>query len=164
MKQTIYGCALMVALAAASCGKQKDEPAHQINKAEWFLGNWGHQTPQGDLSENWEKINDSTYHGASYFIKGKDTLFAESIVLSEVKGDLLYNVTVPGQNGDLPVAFKMTSGTANQLVFENPSHDYPKKITYRLVNQDSIVAEISGTQEGKAMSETFPLGRLKDNK
>lgn len=146
-------------LCLFSCQKEPDKQPGQINNAEWLLGNWGHKTKQGDLAEQWQKINDSTFNGASYFIKAKDTLFAETIVLSETKGDLHYTVTVPGQNGDLPVAFKMTSGTAKQLVFENPSHDYPKKIIYNLIHKDSMVAHISGMQQGKPVSETFPLSR-----
>ncbi len=153
---------MTVVLAAAmtvSCTKQKETPVHQIDSAQWLLGNWGHKTAQGQLTESWQKTNDSTYAGQSYFIKAKDTLFAETIVLSENKGDLLYTVTVAGQNGDLPVAFKLTSGTASQLVFENPAHDYPKKITYNLIRNDSMVAQISGTQQGKPVSEQFPMSK-----
>lgn len=144
-----------------SCEKKAEKQPGQITKAEWFLGDWENKTPQGDLSENWQKANDSVYNGASYFIKGKDTLFAETVELSEKNGEVLYTVTTKGQNNELPVAFKMTTATANQVVFENPAHDFPTKISYKMVNKDSIVAEISGKQEGKPASETFAFGRKK---
>lgn len=160
MRKNIYILALFAAVFAA-CEKKAEKQPGQIEKAEWFLGSWENKTPQGDLSESWEKVNDSVFNGQSYFIKGKDTLFGETVVLSEQKGELLYTVTTKGQNGDLPVAFKMTGATANQLVFENPAHDFPTKITYRLINKDSLVAEISGKQGGKPASEAYPMGRKK---
>ena len=162
MNKKIYSIALAsLTLAAVSCKKSVDKQPGTISKAEWFLGNWENKTPQGDLSENWVKVNDSVFNGESYFIKKKDTLFGETVVLSEQDGALLYTVTTKGQNGELPVAFKMTSATANQIVFENPAHDFPTKITYKLVHKDSLVAEISGLQSGKPASETFAMGRKK---
>lgn len=160
-KNTLLLGLLAFGILVVSCEKKAEKQPGQITKAEWFLGDWENKTPQGELSESWQKANDSTYNGASYFIKGKDTLFAESVVLSEKNGEVLYTVTTKGQNNDLPVAFKMTTATANQIVFENPAHDFPTKISYKLVNKDSIVAEISGKQEGKATSETFAFGRKK---
>lgn len=160
MKKNITLAALAIIVLAA-CSKKAEKEPGQIAKAEWLIGSWENKTQQGDLSENWAKANDSVFNGESYFIKGKDTLFGEKVVLSEKDGALLYTVTAKGQNGELPVAFKMTGTTANQLVFENPAHDFPTKITYKLVNKDSLVAEISGMQDGKPASETYPMGRKK---
>ncbi|MFT3794118.1 DUF6265 family protein [Flavobacterium sp.] len=161
MKKNTLLLALAVGTFIISCDKKAEKQPAQITKADWLLGDWENKTPQGDLSESWQKANDSTYNGASYFIKGKDTLFAESVVLSEKNGEVLYTVTAKGQNNDLPVAFKMTTATAKQIIFENPAHDFPTKIQYQLVNKDSIVAQISGKQEGKPASETFAFGRKK---
>jgi hypothetical protein len=47
------------------------------------------------------------------------------------------------------------------LVFENPKHDYPKKITYTQITEDSLEAEISGILEGKASSEKFSMKKIK---
>ena len=131
-----------------------------IEKAAWLTGNWGHTTPEGALTEKWVKVNDSVMHGESYFVvDAKDTVFAETIELAETKGKLVYTVTVPGQNNEQPVPFEMTSATENQMVFENPAHDYPNKIVYNKINNDSLVAEISGMQKGKPASEQFAMKR-----
>jgi hypothetical protein len=74
---------------------------------------------------------------------------------------LSYSATVKGQNSDKPVTFKLTNSTEKQLVFENPKHDYPKKIIYTQINEDSLVAEISGILEGKATSEKFSMKKTK---
>lgn len=129
-----------------------------LEKANWFLGEWGSKSAEGELTERWNKENDSVYHGESYFVVGgKDTVFSEHVRLEEADGKLAYIVTVPGQNNEQPVRFDMTSSTDSQVVFENPAHDYPSKIIYNKVGNDSIVAEISGIQKSKPTSEKFRM-------
>jgi len=130
--------------------------------ADWLIGSWENKTDQGDLTESWERTNDSVFHGQSFFIKKKDTLHNETIELKQIGNELTYNPTVKGQNDDLPVAFRLTRATAKQLVFENPAHDFPQKITYSLITNDSLVAEISGMQQGKLASESYPMKRIKE--
>jgi hypothetical protein len=130
----------------------------ELEKANWFLGNWGSTSPEGELTERWQKVNDSVYKGECYFVVGgKDTVFSEAVDLVEEAGKLTYIVTVPGQNNEKPVPFVMTSGNDTQIIFENPAHDYPNKIVYNKITNDSILAEISGIQKGKPKSEQFPL-------
>lgn len=130
----------------------------ELEKANWFLGNWGNTSPEGELTESWKKENDSVYTSATYFVVGgKDTVFAETARLEETNGKLAYIVTVPSQNESKPVRFDMTSATESQIVFENPQHDYPTKIVYTKTANDSLVAEISGMQKGKPASEKFAM-------
>ena len=161
MNKRFYTIALAALFLGAGCKKATEKQPGQITKAEWLIGNWENKTENGTLSENWEKVNDSTFHGTSYFIKGTDTLHNETVELSQKGDNLIYSPNVKGQNADLPVAFKMTSATANTLVFENPAHDFPPKISYKMIAKDSIVAEISCMQGGKPASESYPMGRKK---
>jgi hypothetical protein len=151
---------LVICLFVSSCkddsGKEKNK-YDLIKKVAWLEGTWENVSEQGNLSETWQKVNDSTYAGRGFFIKDKDTLHNESIELRQ-KGDIVsYNPTVQGQNNNRPVEFRMTSGTDNQLTFENAMHDYPKKIIYHKISKDSMVAEISGIQQGKSSVEKYPM-------
>ncbi|MDT3404332.1 DUF6265 family protein [Mucilaginibacter terrae] len=128
------------------------------NHAAWLLGTWQNKSPQGLLVEKWQKLNDSTYTGKSYFLAGKDTAFTESIVLEQRGGKLYYIPTVKNQNDGKPVKFTQAG---KGLVFENPAHDFPQRITYTQIKPDSLVAEISGMSKGKFKSEKFPMGRVK---
>ncbi len=132
-----------------------------LEKAGWLLGNWGNTSAEGVLSESWEKTNDSVYKGESYFVVKNDTVFSESIQLEETNGKLVYVVTVPDQNDAKPVRFEMTSINNNSFVFENLQHDYPNKIVYTKITNDSLVAKIFGTQKGKPATETFAMAKLK---
>jgi hypothetical protein len=152
---------ILLLLAIVSCKNSGSNEKDKIKEARWLLGNWENKTVDGNLTETWKKVNDSTFQAQSYFIKEKDTLHFESITLQQKGEELTYNATVKGQNNDESITFKLTNSTEKQLVFENPKHDYPKKIIYTQKNEDSLVAEISGILEGKASSEKFSMKKIK---
>ena len=59
----------------------------------------------------------------------------------------------------MPVTFKLISSDSNKLIFENPTHDFPQLITYRIVPPDSLIAEISGLINGEHHAQEFPMRR-----
>ena len=174
MKNVIKLTAIVAISILSACNKNPKEetttttpePAAtkyaNLEKASWFLGSWGNTLPDGALTEHWKKANDSLYLGESYFVTTKgDTVFAETVELTETAGKMAYTVTVPDQNDAKPVRFEMTSITDKQVVFENPAHDYPNKIVYNKTAEDSLAAEISGLKKGKPASEQFRMTRQK---
>ncbi len=132
-----------------------------INQATWFLGSWKNLTKDGLFTENWKYMNDSLYNGKSYIIQNEDTVFYESIDLKKLNNEWYYIVSVRNQNKELPVSFKLISLSPNQLVFENAKHDFPNKITYSKILEDSMVASISGLIGGKEKIELFPMKKTK---
>ena len=152
---------LLLLLAIVSCKESDSNEKDKIKAARWLLGNWENNSADGNLSETWKKINDSTFQAQSYFIKEKDTLHFETITLQQKGEQLTYSAAVKGQNEDKPVSFKLTTGTEKQLVFENPKHDYPQKISYTQITPDSLVNQISGMQQGKPSSEQFSMKKTK---
>ena len=152
--------ALLIVLATLASCKQ-NEKMNKLKIADWLIGSWENQMEECRLVETWEKVNDSIYSGKSYFIKDKDTLDNEVINLMQKGNDLFYIPTVKGQNNDEPIVFSLTSASATQMVFVNPKHDFPQKITYHKVDNDSLVAEISGNDQGRNATETYPMSRKK---
>ena len=167
MKKILYLSAILM-ITAVSCKKettiektvQTEKKFAELEKANWFLGRWENNSPEGNLSEIWKKENDSTFFGQSYFVIKNDTIFAEHVSLEERNGKLSYVVTVPNQNDEKPVAFELTSSEASTLIFENPKHDYPNKIIYNQVGTDSLVAEIRGMKDGKEKNEFFRMKKV----
>ncbi|WP_149208062.1 DUF6265 family protein [Flavobacterium johnsoniae] len=150
---------LTLVLAAVSCQKKESVEKDKIKIADWIIGNWENKSAEGILTENWQKLNDSTFNASSYYIKGKDTLHFETIVLAQKGATLTYFATVKGQNEDKAVAFASTAESDKQLVFENSKHDYPQKITYTKNADNTLTAEISGNLQGKLSSEKFVMTR-----
>jgi hypothetical protein len=77
-----------------------------------------------------DKTNDSTFLGNSYFIKAKDTIHFETIVLQQIGDDLIYSANVKVKTR-INLCFSLTETVENKLVFENQKHDYPQKISYQ---------------------------------
>lgn len=134
--------------------------ANPIEKADWLLGQWSAASPGRQLLETWEKLDDSTFAGSGYLIKGADSTLLESIRLEQRNGRLFYVPLVKGQNNEKPVRFALTRANAQQLVFENPAHDFPQQITYTRISKDSLLAEISGIVQGATKSRRFPMRRI----
>ncbi|RKS14960.1 MULTISPECIES: DUF6265 family protein [unclassified Flavobacterium] len=152
---------ILLLLVIVSCKNSDSNKNEKIKAASWLLGNWENKSADGNLTENWEKLNDSTFQAQSYYIKEKDTVHFESIILQQKGENLTYTATVKGQNNDKPVVFKLTTATDKQVSFENLKHDYPQKISYSQITPDSLVAKISGIQQGKPSSEQFSMKKIK---
>jgi hypothetical protein len=124
-----------------------------------MLGDWEGRTPASLLVESWSRSTDSSFAGVSYVISNNDTVSFERVVIEQRGQELLYIPTVRGQNNGLAVEFKASLQTDEMVLFENPQHDFPQKISYRLVKVDSMVAEISGTKNGKSRTSLFSYRR-----
>ncbi|MBM6498551.1 DUF6265 family protein [Flavobacterium macrobrachii] len=149
---------LAVVVVFISCQNKSEKNFDELEKMSWLVGEWENKMPDGILTETWTKANDSTFTGKTLFIRDKDTLHSEEIVLTQKGETLLYIPTVKGQNDNKPVEFKITeSKIENEFAFENPKHDYPQKIVYKKVNETNLVATISGKQQGKSSSESYPM-------
>lgn len=160
MKKTILVSVLFATLFVASCKKEEEKALQEIDKVKWIVGEWENKSKDGVLTENWERISDTVFDAVCYFVHGKDTLHNEKIRLKQAENAIIYSPTVKGENGNRPVHFKMTSINANELVFENPKHDYPQKIVYTKVTEDSLVTKISGMIKGKPYSESYPMKKV----
>lgn len=150
---------LLLSLSLTSCFKSNEKAI--ITVADWLPGKWENKSTDGDLIENWTKLNDSVYDGQSYFIKGKDTLHNEHIQLVQKGEDLFYISNIKGQNNDNPVTFTKKDTVAKQLYFVNLKNDYPKKIIYNPISEDDLIILISGIQQGKPSFDTYTMKKTK---
>ncbi|MBO9151544.1 DUF6265 family protein [Chitinophaga sp. GCM10012297] len=133
----------------------------QITRAGWLTGTWEHKTPRGITYETWKKVSADELQGASYSLEGNDTTIFESVRLLQKEGRLYYVPTVKGQNNGQPVSFALKQATDEQLVFENPQHDFPQTVSYRRIGADSLVAQISGTRNGQFRTVVFPMKKIR---
>ncbi|MBK9423718.1 MAG: hypothetical protein IPN54_06270 [Bacteroidetes bacterium] len=62
---------------------------------------------------------------------------------------IYYIPTVTNQNDGVPIPFKLITSEAGVFVFENPTHDFPTKITYKTDQKNKLSASISGKINGE---------------
>lgn len=149
MKQLI-SVILFSAFLMTGCSDGKNPKQETVTRFHWLNGSWAMKEGEGTVTEQWTPINDSLLQGSSDFIKGDSVIPFETIRMFSRGNEFFYEATPAGQNKEQPVEFKLTSFSDSGFIAENPQHDFPKRITYRLVNKDSIHAFVDG---GSAMPE-----------
>jgi hypothetical protein len=157
--------ALTLSVLACTNSKKESEAGTtalrpKFEHAIWLIGSWYNETRDAKSYEVWKQINDTTFAGQSYSIRGVDTLSFEDITLVSSGNEMAYIPTVSGQNMGLSIKFALTFIDENKMIFENPRHDFPQMITYQQVSADSMVAEISGVIKGERQTTRFPMRRL----
>ena len=61
-------------------------------------------------------------------------------------------------SGQAEAVFKATKVAPGEVVFENPTHDFPTRITYKQ-HDSGLVATIAGTMNGKPRAIDFKYQR-----
>ncbi|MCG7550521.1 DUF6265 family protein [Pseudoalteromonas sp. Of7M-16] len=125
-----------------------------VKSLSWLVGNWYSQSSKLKIRESWKQISGKTFEGtgSTYSIEKGKTVSSETLRLVEMSGEVFYVAKVA--SNDLPVAFKLTSCSEKTAVFENPQHDFPKKLSYQLTKDNYITVLVSGEQ-GKGFSINF---------
>ena len=115
-----------------------------------FEGKWAMPKGNKTIGEEWVKISNDSFQNKGYFINGADTVITERVALQKINGEIFYTSTVEDQNDKQPVAFKLTSFKNNTFTFENPTHDFPKRIVYEFTSEETLHAYIDdGTEASK---------------
>jgi hypothetical protein len=123
----------------------------------WMAGDW--QTAPGgkrQVEEHWTQVAGASMLGMSRTVAGDKTVEFEYLRI-EQRADGIYYVAHP-QARCPATEFKLTRASASEAVFENPQHDFPKRITYRK-SEDSLTATVDGGEGSKAI--TFAYRRMK---
>ncbi len=131
--------------------------SHSIAELSWITGDW--QTAPGgraQIEEHWTLPAGKTMMGLSRTVAGDKTVEFEYLRI-EQRPDGIYYVAHP--KARCPgTDFKLTRSTATEAVFENPQHDFPKRVIYRKNADDSLTASIDGGEGTKSMA--FPFRRV----
>lgn len=123
-----------------------------MKQCEWILGNWMFTTDRGTFYESWTKQDITHFKGSGCFVIKGDTVFKESLMLENKNGGIFYIPTIANQNGGKPVEFMMMA-MGKELIFENQSHDFPKRIVYKYADDDHIKVTLSGLEKGEPRTE-----------
>ena len=136
---------------------------NKMQSFQWMVGSWTMKTKNGAIMETWVSINDSTLGGESVMKKiTGGTQQLENTRLIYRNKEYFYCSVAHGQNNEKEVKFKLTSFSENGFISENPAHDFPKRITYQLINKDSLHAFIDGGPSMPDKKSDFYYSRFKN--
>ena len=129
-------------------------PGTNIADLAWLAGDW--QTAPGarrQIDEHWTSVAGGSMMGMGRTVAGEKTVEFEFLRI-EQRGDAIYYVAYP--QGRCPgTDFKLTRSSATEVVFENPQHDFPKRIIYRKEGEDALTATVDGGEGSKSISVAY---------
>ncbi len=131
-----------------------------MQKLLWIVDSW--VSPDGSDSrsyEEWKVTGDNLYEGSSKTIKNGEVTFSESLKIENTPDGIYYVADVP--HNPAPVKFLLTNVSDTSAVFENPEHDFPKKITY-LLEEGNLHAFIEGPgKDGNTKKIDFYFNKMR---
>ena len=147
--ETVSHLALAVVVAAVlgALLRPTDVAAQGDNLAQaaWLSGCWQTKVDDRVTQEQWMAPAGGVMLGMNRSLKGGDMTGYEFVRILQ-RGDELIFAAEP--SGQAPAEFPATRVTATELVFENPRHDFPKRIEYLKNGSDSLIANVSADGEG----------------
>ncbi len=119
-----------------------------IGDLAWLAGTWvGARGTNGAISfeERWSPPKGGAMLATSRTVSRDKMSAFEFLRIVEREGGLVY-VAQPG--GAAPTEFVLTELNATRAVFDNPRHDYPKRIVYELSAEGGLTATTGFTKGG----------------
>jgi hypothetical protein len=143
MKRTGW-IAVAVALLAwgASAQGPTGAPAAQarLDQVSWLAGEWAGEAAGRRFEEHWMTPAGGAMLAVSRTLRDGGMVEFEFLRIVERDGGLVY-VAQPG--GRPPTEFRLTAITATSATFENPAHDFPKRIHYERRGDGGLQAVVS---------------------
>ena len=154
MPRRMVLCVLLtIAIAGmTSLGRSSAAQESGVARLHWISGCWVSDDGKERTEEFWFKPAGSMI-GMSRTIAGGKTVFIEYCQIAEARGEINYTVSLG--MGARPVSFKLIKSSDSEAVFENPAHDFPQRIIYRLESKDSLFARIEGKEKGVSKGMDF---------
>ncbi len=122
-------------------------------KFEWLVGTWKQVGDETTVMETWKSVSPQTYEGRGVTSKQypKLVIMTEVLHIVAMGGDIFYIAKV--EHNEFPVPFKLIEMENGQAIFENKTHDFPQRISYKL----TIDGELDVIAEGSIKGETRRL-------
>lgn len=118
-----------------------------IDDLKWLEGVWsGTRATGSSFEERWSPAKGGAMLAVSRSVNAAGKMFAfEFLRIIERDGGLVY---VAQPNGGTATEFVLSELSSTRAVFDNPRHDYPKRIVYELSADGNLTATIGFMKGG----------------
>ena len=145
---------LVAAVALGASSAPEDDDAAKLG---WMAGCWESRSGSRLTEERWTPPRGGLMLGVSRTSRN-DSIVEFEQVRVETRADGVYYVASPSRQAT--AEFRATSILDSSAVFENPAHDFPRKISYRRAGPDSLEASIEGPRGGMTRTIMYPFRRV----
>lgn len=142
----------------ASVGGEAAAQSAVLERAAWLAGCWRNDNAEAGSGEQWLPLAGKTLMGISRTVRRDETVAHEFMQIRlDGEGQVVF-VALPA--GRAETSFTLQPGGPAELVFENPSHDFPQRVVYRLAGGGQLRARIEGQRNGQLRGVDFAFTRV----
>jgi hypothetical protein len=131
--------------------------AGDIDKLTFMAGCW---SGPGTV-EMWMKPEAGSVLGVGRTVRNGKVVGTEYFSVTERPDGIVMNVQQ--RLAATTTVFRVKEITATSVTFENPEHDFPQRVIYRLTGPGSLLGRIEGRDKGKERAVDYPMKRASCN-
>lgn len=113
----------------------------KIETLGWMAGRWRSEGEHGLTEELWMPPAGGLMLGLHRDLFPSGKVFFEYLRIESSAGGPLYQASPAGRP---PTPFRAVELSERHVVFENPDHDFPQRIIYRLDSDGALLAAVEG--------------------
>lgn len=144
---------LSMTLAATVAGAADAAECDGLDRLRWLLGDWTADGSKKSFHESWVEVGPRTFEGTGIERSKADGAVqgGEVLRLVEMAGGVYYLSKVT--HNELPIAFRLNACSDGRFVFDNPAHDFPKRLEYRQEPDGRLTVSVNdGAEKGFALN------------
>ena len=134
--------------------------ATDLSALAWMAGNWTGVQEGVEMEELWLAPKGNTMLAVHRDVSNGRTISFEFLRIEATAEGITYWASPKGRPA---VPFRMAESRDKRVVFENPEHDFPRRIIYWMGDDGSLHAKIEGTLSGKPAAEEWTWKRTNIN-
>jgi hypothetical protein len=144
---------LVLVAAATPCVAQAQQPEQPLAALGFMAGCWrGDAGVDRSIEEQWTAADSDVMLATTRYLDdntGRTRAWEFSRIVADSAGITL----LPAPLGTAEGRFRMTPSPAGEARFEDPAHDFPKRIIYRLLDERTLAVRIDGGEGSQQAME-----------
>ena len=145
-------------MLASTVTVAQDTGVTSLSSVAWLAGCWSAEQGEAGSGEQWLPPAGGTMLSVSRTVKDGKTVEFEFMQLRvNAEGKLVF-IALP--SGQKETTFVASNVGQDFVTFENPQHDFPQKVIYRLESPTRLIGRIEGTRGGTVRGVDFPMRRV----
>jgi hypothetical protein len=148
----VTGVFIMICMAVLAQTKPS------VADLRWLTGSWEMVNGERKTEEVWLAPEGNMMFSMSRTVRNGKAAGHEFVTIDQDSaGTIWFHAQPSGQERG---SFRLILLERNGAVFENRAHDFPQRIIYRRISDDSLIGRIEGTINGTSRSIDFPYRKI----
>lgn len=126
--------------------------AATIADLSWIAGSWGVTDGSQTIEEHWTGPTSNALLGMGRTIADGRMVAFEYLRIIAIDDGIFY---MAQPNGRSPTSFRLTQWDGETATFENPDHDFPKRIVYTRSSDNAIRVIVDAGEGSEALTFTY---------